>query len=359
MRNNGYHRLRYAHLVGWGMDLPERILPNAAIEASLNLEENWIFPRTGIRERRIAAEGETATQFAVKAAQRALDRAGIQPEEIDLVLVATSTPEHIFPSTACLVQNQIGAVNAGACDVAAACSGFVYALDLATCKVRSGSVNTALVIGAETMTRVLDWKDRKTCVLFGDGAGAVVLRGSDEPGGVMSSVLRSDGAGWEKLTLPTVGSKETYLADGVHQMHTIYMDGRAVFDFAVGALSGGLTAAVEAAGISLDEVDVLIPHQANRRIIEEAANAIHFPMDKIYINLDRYGNTSAASVPIALAEAANEGRFQPGDVVGLVGFGAGLSWGAMLLEWSAPPVLKDQAAVAAGQAGSNGNGRHV
>jgi 3-oxoacyl-[acyl-carrier-protein] synthase-3 len=306
------------------MDVPDRIMPNDEFKALVNVGDDWIFPRTGIRERRVAASGETTTQLAIRAGQRALAVAGVLPRDVDFVIVATSTPEYIFPSTASLVQDAVGAVNAGASDLAAACSGFVYALDLAVNKIRTGSIQTALVIGAETMTRVLDWSDRKTCILFGDGAGALVLRGSDEPGGVLHSVLRSDGTGWDLLTLPTVGSQETYLLDGVHAMHKLYMDGRCVFQFATHALAEGLTAALSAVGLTPHDLDLIVPHQANQRILDTAAETLGLPREKFYSNLDRYGNTSAASIPMALCEAANSGRLQPGHRVGLVGFGGGV-----------------------------------
>jgi 3-oxoacyl-[acyl-carrier-protein] synthase-3 len=336
-RRNGHRRsLRYAHIIGWGMNMPARIMPNDDFKDLVKVGDDWIYPRTGIHERRVAAPGETSTQLAIRAAQQALEVAGALPREVDFVIVATSTPEYIFPSTASLVQDAIGAVHAGASDLAAACSGFVYALDLAVNKIRTGSINTALVIGAETMTRVLDWSDRKTCVLFGDGAGALVLRGSDDPGGVLHSMLHADGTGWDLLTLPTVGSQDTYLKDGEHTMHRLYMDGRCVFQFATRALSDGLTEASGAAGLTPHDLDLIVPHQANQRIIDTAAEELGLPREKFYSNLERYGNTSAASIPIALTEAANSGRLQPGDLVGLVGFGGGLSWGAAVIEWGTP-----------------------
>jgi 3-oxoacyl-[acyl-carrier-protein] synthase-3 len=330
--------LRYAHLTGWGMAVPERIMTNDEFEALVQVGDDWIYPRTGIRTRRIAARGETATSLAIRAAQQALDVAHLSPDEIDLIMVATSTPEYIFPSTASLVQAALGAVNAGANDVAAACAGFIYAFDLACCKIRSGSVRAALVIGAETFSRVLDWSDRKTCVLFGDGAGAVVLTGSDTPGGVLGSVLRSEGSGWDKLTLPTVGSLETYLADGQHTMHRVYMDGRAVKEFATRVLAEGVTQAAAGIGLTPADLDLIIPHQANQRILDAAAEALGLPSEKFYSNLERYGNTSAASIPIALAEAVTRDQLKPGDLLGLVGFGGGLTWGATVLEWSGAPV---------------------
>lgn len=336
--------LRYAHVTGWGMEVPPRIMRNDDFKPLVGVDDAWIFPRTGIHERRIAAEGETTTDLAVRAAQKALRVANVLPSEVDFIIVATSTPEYIFPSTASIVQDRLGAVNAGAGDVSAACAGFVYALDLAVNKVRTGSINTALVIGAETMSRVLDWNDRKTCVLFGDGAGALVVRGSDQPGGVLTTYTRSDGSGWDLLTLPTVNSRETYLRDGLHQMHTLYMDGKCVFQFAKDALAGGVTTALAQVGLEPGDLDLLIPHQANQRIIDIAIDSLGIAPEIAYSNLSRYGNTSAASIPIALTEAIEAGRVQPGDLVALVGFGGGLAWGAAVIEWGAPqgavaPVL--------------------
>ncbi|HVO70531.1 MAG TPA: beta-ketoacyl-ACP synthase III [Aggregatilineaceae bacterium] len=328
--------LRYAHIAGWGMALPSHVMPNSEFERLVDTTDEWIYTKTGIRERRIAEKGETATHLAIRAAQEALGVAGMVAGDIDLIIVATSTPEYLFPSTASMVQDLLGATNAGASDVSAACSGFVYAFDLAVNKIRTGSVGTALVIGAETMSRVLDWTDRKTCVLFGDGAGAVIVKGSDTPGGVLSSVLHSDGSGWDLLTLPTVGSQETYLKDGEHQMHRITMNGRAVFEFATRAMAEGVQGALSGAGLGVDDLDLLIPHQANQRILDAAVVDLQIAPEKVFSNLEYYGNTSAASIPIALSEAANTGRLQPGDILGLVGFGGGLSWGAAVVEWTGP-----------------------
>lgn len=346
--------LRYAHITGWGMDLPSHIMSNDDFKPLVNVGHDWIFPRTGISERRIARDGQTTTDLAIQAAQRALQVAGKLPSEIDLIVVATSTPEFIFPSTASIVQDRLGAIHAGAYDLAAACSGFVYALDMVVDKIRTGSIRAALVIGAETMSRVLDWKDRKTCVLFGDGAGALVLEGSDRPGGVLHSLLRSDGSGWDLLTLPTVNSQQTYLRshNGTppREIHRIYMDGRCVFQFATGALADSVRAVLEEAGLTPDDLDLLIPHQANQRILDVAAQSLGLPPEKIYVNLDRFGNTSAASIPIALTEALRTNRIKPGDLVALAGFGGGLSWGAALIAWDgASPHNENKHSLATGR----------
>lgn len=329
--------LRYAHIVGWGMEVPSQVMTNFDIAAIVETNDEWIVERTGIRERRIAEQRETTTSLAVRAAQKALNVADVLPSEIDLIIVATSTPEYIFPSTASMVQDVLGATNAGAFDLSAACSGFVYALDMAASKIRTGTINTAVVIGAETLSRVVDWADRGTCILFADGAGAVVLQGSDIPGGILSSVLRSDGSGWDMLTLPTVSSRDTYLQDGLHEMHRIYMDGKGVYRFATRIIGDCIKVALQEVGLTPEQLNLVIPHQANQRILDYAAKALKIPEDRVYSNIERYGNTSAASIPIALAEAVETGRISPGDIVALVGFGGGLSWGATIIEWSASP----------------------
>lgn len=330
--------LRHAHIVGWGMEVPAQVLSNSDLEAIVDTNDDWIMTRTGIKERRIAEPRETTTSLATRAAQKALDVADLLPSAIDLIIVATSTPEYMFPSTASMVQDYLGASNAGAFDLSAACSGFVYALDMAASKIRTGEINCAVVIGAETLSRVVDWADRGTCILFGDGAGAVVLQGSDIPGGVLSSVLRSDGSGWDMLTLPTVSSRDTYLQDGQHEMHHIYMDGKGVYRFATRIIGDSIRAALDQAGLMPEDLALVIPHQANQRIMEYAAKALKIPEDRVYSNIQRFGNTSAASIPLALSEAAECGRIEPGDIVAFVGFGGGLTWAAMIIEWSALPA---------------------
>ncbi|MBN1562594.1 MAG: ketoacyl-ACP synthase III [Anaerolineae bacterium] len=329
--------LRYAHIIGWGMEVPSQVLSNTDLEAIVDTNDDWIMTRTGIKERRIAEQRETTTSLATRAAQKALAIADVLPSEIDLIIVATATPEHMFPSTASLVQDYLGANTAGAFDMSAACSGFVYGLDMAASKIQTGAINTAVIIGAETLSRVVDWADRGTCILFGDGAGAVVIRGSDTPGGILSSVLRSDGAGWDLLTLPTNGSRDTYLQDGKHEMHRIYMDGRGVYRFATKVIGESVRDALAQVGMEPDDIDLLIPHQANQRIIDYAAKNLKLPPEKVYSNIERYGNTSAATIPIALAEALDENRIKTGDTLAFVGFGGGLSWAAMIIEWTAVP----------------------
>ncbi|MBN1963941.1 MAG: ketoacyl-ACP synthase III [Anaerolineae bacterium] len=334
---------RYAHIVGWGMAVPERVLTNHDLAAIVETSDTWIRERTGISERRIAGENESTATLGFAAARRALEKAAILPTELGLIIVATSTPEHIFPSTASLIQDWLGASGAGAFDLSAACTGFIYALDMATQAIRSGSINAALVIGAETMSRLLDWQDRGTCILFGDGAGAVVVAASDAPGGILSNVVHSDGSGCDLLGVPTVGSRDAVLpdaglrADTRPPMHKLYMNGREVFRFATRAMKDVVLEALERADVPLDEVDWIVPHQANERIIASAARNLKLPIEKFVVNVSAYGNTSAASIPIALCEAVDAGRIVADQTIVLVGFGGGLTWGATTLTWGVTP----------------------
>jgi 3-oxoacyl-[acyl-carrier-protein] synthase III len=329
---------RFAHIVGWGKYIPTKVLTNEELAKSIDTSDGWIRERTGIAQRYIATK-ETTASMALYAAQDALEVADLSPTEIDLVIVATATPEHPFPATACLVQDQLGAENAGAFDLEAGCSGFVYGLSVASGMIRSGIFDTVLVVGAETLSRVVDWKDRATCVLFGDGAGAVVLRGSSERGGILSTVLGSDGSGGELLEIPAGGSKHPTNLDTVtSNMHTIKMNGREVYRFATKVMAEAAREVIARANLPLEEVDLLIPHQANIRIIDYAARALKLPPEKVFLNLERYGNTSAASIPIALTEAIDAKRVNPGDHLVFVGFGAGLTWAACAVEWTMPTI---------------------
>lgn len=331
----------YAHIVGWGMAVPEKVMTNDDLTAIVETSDEWIQRMTGIKERRIASEKETTATLGLKAAQRALEVADVLPTELGMVVVATSTPENIFPSTASLVQAWLGAGNAGAFDLSAACSGFVYGVNIAVQAIRSGSVETALVVGSETMSRVMDWQDRSTCVIFGDGAGAVVLKASDVPGGVLSSVLRSDGYGGDLLGIPSIGSNDSTMSNG-HKMYKMFMNGSEVFKFATRVMNESVPQAVEKAGLTMDDVDLIIPHQANQRIIAAAARALKLEESQFMSNIDRYGNTSAASIPIALCEAVQQGRLKPGDHAVFVGFGGGLSWGSMVVKWGDPRPEEEQ-----------------
>ncbi len=341
----------YAHVVGWGMAVPENVMTNDDLSAFIDTTDEWIRARTGIRERHIASERESTATLGLKAAQQALDVADILPIELDLVIVATSTPENIFPSTASLIQDQLGASKAGAFDLSAACSGFVYGVQMGAQAIRSGSVQTVLIIGAETMSRVMNWNDRGTCILFGDGAGAVVLRASQEEGGVLSAVLRSDGSGGDLLGIPTVGSLDVLSSkaglENGHSMSKMYMNGGEVFKFATRVIGDSIMQAVAQAGITLSDIRLIIPHQANERIIQAAARHLKIDSALFMMNVERYGNTSAASIPIALAEAVKEGRIKEGDHIAFVGFGGGLTWASMVIKWGVPTpgetaILKKQ-----------------
>jgi 3-oxoacyl-[acyl-carrier-protein] synthase-3 len=334
--------MKYAHIVGWGSYLPAKVLKNAEIAKMVDTTDEWIYTRTGIKERRIAEEKETTATLAFEAAARALEVADLHPSQVELIIVATSTPEYIFPSTACRVQDYLGATKAGAFDLSAACSGFVYALSMASNAINSGMVRNVIVIGAETMSRVLDWNDRGTCILFGDGAGAVVLRHSDVPGGVLASTLRSDGSGGDLLSLPAVYHNPMpmlgpeYLHNG-HKKNTIAMNGRQVFRFATSVVSDSIEQVLTQAGLTVKDISLIVPHQANVRIIEAAAKKLKIPADKFFVNLERAGNTSAASIPIALCEAVDNGLLKPDDNVVFVGFGGGLTWAASVVKWNVTP----------------------
>ncbi len=330
-----------AHVIGWGKYVPERVLTNEALSHIVDTSDEWIRTRTGITERRIADDGETTASISISAAQRAMEVAQLKPSELDLIIVATATPDHAFPATACLVQDALGAKNAAAFDLSAGCSGFIYALSVAADMIAAdngpGQTHNALVIGAETLSRITDWDDRSTCVLFGDGAGAVVIRSDGADGGVLSTVLGADGSGGDLLMLPAGGSREPASHRTVaERLHFLQMKGREVFRFAVRVMPEATRQALELADLTLADVDILIPHQANQRILDSAARSLALPPEKIFSNLERYGNTSAASIPIALCEAVEQGRVERGDLMVCVGFGAGLTWGATALRWSVP-----------------------
>jgi 3-oxoacyl-[acyl-carrier-protein] synthase-3 len=333
---------RYAHITGWGMAVPEKILTNDEIALMVDTNDEWIRTRTGIVQRRIADDNESTASLATEAALRALEIANLRPYEIDLIIVSTSSPEYLFPATACLVQDEIGAIKAGAFDLSAACTGFIYALNMAAQSIMTGSINNAIVIGSETLSRLVDWQDRGTCILFGDGAGAFVLQASDKPGGVLSAIMRSDGSGRESLWLPAGGSRMPTTFDTVHNgLHYIHMNGREVFRFATRVMVQATREAVEACQLEMDDIRIVIPHQANKRIIESAARGLEIPMERVMVNLDHYGNTSTASIPIAACEAFEKGQLNNGDYAALVGFGAGLTWGSIVLQWTGP-ILPDR-----------------
>lgn len=327
----------YAHITGWGMAVPDTVMTNDDLSKVVDTSDAWIRERTGIRERRIAKDGQTTSSLGVEAAIKALRVANLRPTDLDLIICSTSTPDYIFPATACMIQDQIGATRAGAFDLLAACSGFIYATNMAAQAIRSGSIKNALVLGSETLSRFVNWKDRNTCILFGDGAGAFVLQASEKPGGVLSAVMHSDGSGSDLLAVPGGGSVHPATEVTVHEgKHYIEMDGKEVFRFATRVMAQATTEALEAAGLTIEEVNWIVPHQANIRIIEAAARGLKQPMDKFIVNLDRYGNTSTASIPLATVEAIEKGQIKAGDKLVMVGFGAGLTWGALTAEWTGP-----------------------
>ncbi len=334
---------RYAQIIGWGKSVPSHVLTNDDLARIVDTSDEWIRTRTGIRQRYIATDPrETTATLAIKAAQEALQVADVPASRVDMVIVATSSPEYIFPSTASLVQDGLGAIHAGAFDLSAACSGFVYALSIARGLIASGSAEYVLVIGSETLSRLIDWSDRSTCVLFGDGAGAVLVAASEVPGGILSSVLGSDGSGSDLLIVPAGGSRTpTSLETVAAGQHYLKMDGREVFRFATRVMARAAQEVAEQAGLNMDDVELLIPHQANRRIIESAMRQLKLDEDRVFINLDRYGNTSTASIPIALYEAIEQGRVKQNDHLILVGFGAGLTWAAVAVQWGVPLPLPE------------------
>jgi 3-oxoacyl-[acyl-carrier-protein] synthase-3 len=326
--------LRSVSITGVGSYVPARVLTNADLEKMVETTDEWITTRTGIKERRLAGPDEATSDLAVAAARKALASAGVTPEQVDLIIVATITPDMLFPSTACLVQHKLGAVRAAAFDIEAACSGFVYALDIASHFVASHTYNTVLVIGAEKMSSVVDWTDRNTCVLFGDGAGAAVLQNRPNAHGLLTTCLGSDGGKAGLLELPAGGSACPATADSVSKkLHFLRMDGKETFRNAVNAMVSAANEALSRCGVTVADVKCIIPHQANQRILSAVAERLEAREDQLFVNVDRYGNTSAASVAIALDEAVAAGRIQRGDLVLLVVFGAGLTWGAALIEW--------------------------
>jgi 3-oxoacyl-[acyl-carrier-protein] synthase-3 len=331
--------MRRAHVTGWGRYAPSQVLTNADLERIVDTNDEWIVSRTGIRERRVAAAHETTASMAAVASLRAIRTAGIEPDDIDLILLATLTPDYWMPSTAALVKEAIGNTRAAAMDVAAACSGFVYAFASAQAYIASGMARHVLVIGAELLTRFLDYSDRSTCILFGDGAGAVVLSASDEPGGSLGIEMTTEPQGAYMIWLPAGGAKAPPSPGTIARgEHYIRMEGRETYRFATKTMATTALESIRRAGLDPSDIALFIPHQANVRIIEAVAKGLDLPMDRMYINLDRYGNTSAASVPIALAEAVNEGRVAVGDRIVIVAFGAGFTSGAVTIEWTADPA---------------------
>lgn len=321
-------------IVGTGSYVPERIMTNHDLEKMIATSDNWIVERTGIRERRIASEKEATSDLASVAAQRALECAGLNPMELDLIIVATSTPDMIFPSTACIVQEKIGAKRAAAFDISAACSGFIYALAVGDQYIRSGASSSVLVIGAEVMSRIIDWSDRGTCILFGDGAGAVILKKEKADIGILSTHIHSDGTLWDLICVPGGGSRIPPSIDVLEKkLNCIKMKGSETFKVAVRTLADVAWEALKANNLLPSDVDFLIPHQANMRIIKAVVEKLDIQIDKVVMNLDRFGNTSAASIPMALDETVRGGKIREGNIILMEGFGGGLTWGSALARW--------------------------
>lgn len=323
-----------AKITGTGSALPAKILTNADLALMVDTSDEWITTRTGIKERRISSDGEYTSTFAIEAARNALAMAKISPEELDLIILGTVTPDFPFPSTACIIQNELGAHKAVAFDVSAACSGFIYGLSIADSFIRSGRSRKALVIGAEVLSRIVDWKDRNTCILFGDGAGAAVIEASVDQDGIRSTHIFSNGACWELLYQPGSGSRNP-AADPATDPASFFirMEGNEVYKHAVRGMEEAAMAALDANGIAASDISLFIPHQANRRIIDAIAKRLDLGADKVFVNLHRYGNTSSASIPIALDEANRNGRIAPGDLILLDAFGGGFTYGSALIRW--------------------------
>lgn len=329
----------YSKISGWGMYAPDRILTNDDLAQMVDTNDKWIRSRTGIRERHIVAEGEATVDQSLHASQQALQRAGIAAADLDLIILASSTPDYFCPPASSILEDRLGATKAGAMTLVAGCTGFLYGLITAAQFVQTGTYEHVLVVGAETLSYVIDWEDRNTCVLFGDGAGAVVVSRSQTPGGMQSMMLGSEGSGWDALIAPGIGSHAPLTAEALERKeHKLRMKGRQVFKFATRVMTDAVMQVLGDAGLTINDVDLLIPHQANERIIELAIRRLGIAKEKVMINLDRYGNTSAASVPLALAEALDADRIQPGDTVVMVAFGAGLTYAATVWQWQSEEV---------------------
>ena len=331
---------RYGNIIGWGKYVPSRVITNADLEKTLDTSDEWIVQRTGIRERHTVEDWENTSQMSIAASKNALNMAGIHPKDLDLIIVATSTPDYLTPPISSQVQHGLGAKDVGAFTLVNGCTGFVYALATAQQFISSGACEHVLVVGAELISRFVDWNERETCVLFGDGAGAVVLKATEVPCGVLSFVLGSDGSGGEHLILPGGGAAHPPSHENLDGgLHTVKMNGREVFKFATRVVGKALRQAIQAAGLEKEDIDLFIPHQANIRIIETAARFAGLPPEKVFVNIHKYGNTSAASIPVAFCEAFEEGRAKVGDTLAFVAFGAGLTWASAVVkvaEYSRP-----------------------
>lgn len=323
-----------SRVIGTGSAVPDKVLNNHDLEKMVDTTDEWIVTRTGIKERRIASPQEFTSTLATRAALHALDMAGVSPHELDMIIVATVTPDYPFPSTAALVQNNIKAVNAAAFDIAAACSGFIYASSIVDKFIKSGTVKNALVIGAEVLSRIVDWTDRNSCLLFGDGAGAVVLQAAHGEAGILDTFMMSDGSHWELLYQPAPGNRNPVSHQVVDErLAFIRMQGNEVFKLAVRAMEDAAIKVLSAGNLTAADVDLFIPHQANMRIIDAIGKRLGVPAEKVYVNIERFGNTSSASIPLALDEANRHGLLAPGKLLLLDAFGGGMAWGALTIRW--------------------------
>ncbi|OGC80233.1 MAG: 3-oxoacyl-ACP synthase [candidate division Zixibacteria bacterium RBG_16_43_9] len=330
------HNNRFgAVITGTGSFTPEKVLTNADLEKMVETTDEWITARSGIKERRIADKETAASDLSFEATKKAMEEAKIKPEELDLILIGTVTPDYLLPSTACILQDKLGAKNAAVMDIVAACSGFLYGLSVAQAFIYSGKYKTILVIGVEVLSKITNWNDRNTCVLFGDGAGAAIVQRTQENNkGILATYLCGDGSLANLLHIPVGGTRTPLTKENIDKGDQyIKMEGNEVFKSAVRSMGDAATRALKEANISAEQIDLLIPHQANIRIIEATAKRLKLPMEKVFVNIDKYGNTSAASIPIALDEARKSGRIKPGDITLLVAFGAGFTWGSAVIRW--------------------------
>jgi len=329
---------RYGNIVGWGKYVPSRVITNAELERMVDTSDEWIRARTGIRERHVVAPGENTSDMAVAAARQALEMARVHPRDLGLIIVATSSPDYLTPPVSSQVQHALDAKGVGAFTLVNGCTGFIYALATAQQFIANGSCDNVLVVGVELLSRFTDWEDRSTCVLFGDGAGAVLLQVSNQPSGVLSYVLGSDGSGAQHLIMPAGGAAMPPSQETLdNRLHYVRMNGNQVFRFATRILGKALRQAIQEAGLTKDDIDLFIPHQANKRIIDKAARDVGLPEEKVFMNIERYGNTSAASVPIALCEALEQGRAKVGDTLAFIAFGAGLTWASAVVKIAPQP----------------------
>ena len=323
-----------ASITGIGSYLPSKVLTNYDLEKMVDTSDDWIIQRTGIKERHIVENGQITSDLATQASLRAMEDAGVSPEDLDMIITSTITPDHIFPATSCYIQQKIGASRASAFDILAACAGFIYALSIGQSFVNSGAMETVLVVGAECLSKITDYTDRATCVLFGDGAGAVIIQKSRTKHEILSTSLAADGSQADVLIMPGGGAKNPASLESVQQRtHYIQFKGKEVFKLAINNITNLIIETVNKNGLNLEDIDLIIPHQSNLRIIEATMEKLGLPMEKAFVNIDKYGNTSSASIPIAIDEARKEGRLSKGDIVMLVAFGGGLTWGSSVIRW--------------------------